>query len=91
MRICKRIRPLIARHHEGELTPDEAIQVARHVPLCTACRILDARERRLVEMLSSDLLDLPVDEEFASSVMNTLPKEPFRRRRPILRLAIRVG
>ena len=85
MNRCDAIRPLISRHSEGEVTPDEAIEVARHVPDCTACRILLARERRLAEMLATDLEDLPVGEEFVISVMRTLPKDPPPARRRRLR------
>jgi len=89
MMICERIRPLISRRSEGELTPDQAMEVALHVPLCTGCRILEARERRLAELLSTDLEDLPVGEDFVSNVMATLPIGPPPRqlRRRGLKLA----
>jgi anti-sigma factor RsiW len=94
MSCCETIRPLLSRHAEGELAPDEAIEVARHVPDCTACRILLARERRLAEMLATDLEDLPVGEDFVVAVMETLPKGPppsRRRRRRGLELASLAG
>lgn len=73
---CVRIRPLIGSLAEGELAPDEAMRVARHLPDCTACRIIAARERRLARMLEEDLDDLPVGEEFVRTVMSTLPDGP---------------
>jgi len=88
---CDDIRPLIAQQHEGELSPDEAIELARHMPKCTACRIVDARERRLAEMLSGELQDLPVGDDFVSTVMDTLPIDIPRCRRAKLKLAARVS
>ena len=87
MDACHRIRPLLSRYSEGEVSPHDAMQVARHLPDCTACRIVLARERRLAEMLDGELNDLPVGEEFVRQVMATLPQdppptpEPRRRRR----------
>lgn len=73
---CERIRPLIGNLAEGELAPGEAMRVARHLPDCTACRIVAARERRLARMLEEELDDLPVGEEFVRTVMSTLPDGP---------------
>jgi predicted anti-sigma-YlaC factor YlaD len=73
---CQQIRPLLGPVHEGEATPEEAILVARHISDCTACRILLARERRLMEILSRGLNDLDVSEEFVQEVMHTLPSDP---------------
>ena len=81
MDYCKPVRPLLFRVQEGEATPDEAMLVARHLTDCTACRILLARERRLAELLSDDLADLPVGEEFVEKVMAHLPLGPPPRRR----------
>lgn len=78
MKRCDPIRPLLYRVAEGEVAPDEAMRVARHVPGCTACRILLAREQRLAQLLESDLEDLNVDEAFVESVMATLPDKPSR-------------
>jgi anti-sigma factor RsiW len=78
---CDGVRPLLSHVVEGELTPDEAMRVARHLSDCTACKIVLARERRLAEMLERDLEDLPVGEEFVRSVMETLPQGPPPRRR----------
>jgi len=80
---CEPIRPLLARYGEGEVSPDEAMRVARHLADCTVCRIILARERRLAQMLAEGLQDVPVGEEFVRSVMATLPQgpPPGRRRR----------
>ncbi len=90
MHSCDEIRPFLGRYNEREANPEEAIIVARHLSECTACRIQLARERRLAEMLSRELDDLPVGEDFVQSVMATLPKDPptrRRRRRRHLKLA----
>ena len=81
MASCDGVRPLLSHVVEGELTPDEAMRVARHLSDCTACKIMLAREHRLAEMLERDLEDLPVGEEFVRSVMDTLPQGPPPRRR----------
>lgn len=92
MTACERIRPLLYRLSEGELAPEEALRLARHVPDCTACRILLARERHLATVLEQGLEDrLAPGEEFVSSVMARLPERvpPARqRRRRNLRLAV---
>jgi hypothetical protein len=77
---CEPIRPLLYRIAEGEASPEEAIEVARHIPACTACRILLAREQRLAQLLECDLADLNVDEAFVESVMSTLPDSPRPRK-----------
>jgi predicted anti-sigma-YlaC factor YlaD len=89
---CQQIRPLICPVHEGEATPEEAMMVARHISDCTACRILLARERRLMEMLSRGLSELDVGEEFVAAVMDNLPKDPpkkalIRKKRGGIKLA----
>jgi len=76
MHSCETIRLLLFRVAHGEAAPEEAMQVARHLPDCTACRILLARERRLAEVLAMDPEELPVGEEFVEAVMATLPKGP---------------
>ena len=84
---CKIIQPLLNRVAEGEASPEEAMLTARHLPDCTACRIVLARERRLAEMLEQGLDDpLQVGEEFVQSVMANLPREPPRRPRRRIRL-----
>jgi len=80
MAICDDIRGRLYSHAEGETGPADALMIARHLPTCTACRILLARERRLAEFLESDLPDLPVGEEFVEAVMSRLPDDPPRRR-----------
>ena len=81
MSSCCGIRPLLSHVVEGEVSPDEAMRVARHLARCTACKIALARERRLAELLEQDLEDLPVGEEFVQTVMDNLPHEPPPRRR----------
>lgn len=76
MATCEQIKPLLYHVAECDAAPDEAMRVARHLPDCTACRILLARERRLAAMLERDLEDLPADEEFVKTVMETLPAGP---------------
>jgi len=90
MASCAEIAPLLFRADEGEATPEQAMRAARHLAGCTACKIHLARERRLSTMLTEDLEDLPVSEEFVHSVMATLPKGPppsGKRRKRGLKLA----
>jgi hypothetical protein len=96
MAMCDRIRPLLYRLAEQEADPAEAIEAARHLPRCTACKILLARERRLAVLLERELIDLAVDETFVRDVMDTLPAAPPRRAAPIrvlrgLKLALLAG
>jgi hypothetical protein len=94
---CSPVRPLLPRIADGEASPAEAMRVARHLPDCTACRILLARERRLASMLEEELEDwLLVGEEFVREVMTNLPQEPPPRprtgtKRRTLKLAGLVG
>jgi len=83
---CDRIRPLLYRLAEQEADPAEAIEAARHLPRCTACKILLARERRLAVLLERELVDLAVDETFVREVMDTLPTAPPRRRAAPIRV-----
>ena len=89
MHACERIRPLLALAAEGELGPDEALAVGRHVEDCTACRILMARERRLARMVGGLDDPIEVDESFLDGVMQELPAEPpcGRRSRRGIKLA----
>ena len=80
MTSCSDVRPLLSHTAESEVTPEEAMRVARHLADCTACKIVLARERRLAEMLEQDLVDLPVGDEFVESVMAVLPDDPPPRR-----------
>lgn len=99
MATCRTIRAILPRAAEGDLSPSESLTLARHLPRCTACRILLARERRLAEMLDGIEDTLPVDNDFASSVMGALPEGPpparasalVRARRRGLRIAGFVG
>ena len=76
MSACRRAHPLIVRSVEGELAPQDALRLARHVEACTACRILLARERRLAQVL--DGLDdvFAVDASFFDAAMASLPDRP---------------
>ena len=82
MACCRRIRSTLHRAVEGETSPVESLRLAQHVPRCTSCRILMARERRLKEMLDRIEDSLEVDGAFAQRVMNALPEG-----RPALRPA----
>jgi anti-sigma factor RsiW len=73
---CETIRPLLFKVTEREISPKDAMRVARHLDGCTACKILLARERRLAKMLEVDLQDIPVGEDFFQSVLASLPKDP---------------
>lgn len=85
---CQSVRPGLSRVAEGEATPREALAAAHHTECCTACRILLARDRRLVEMLEGALPEIEVDEDFVDRVMRRLPRgRPPRRRRWILKVA----
>ena len=88
---CEPLHPQLSRVAEGEAGPDEAMQVARHLSDCTACRIQLARERRLAAMLEDVWEDhLHVGEDFVRSVMDNLPQgppPPRRRKRRHLKLA----
>jgi predicted anti-sigma-YlaC factor YlaD len=79
---CERVRRSLYRFAEGEAAPAESLLVARHLPDCTACRILLARERRLQELLE-DTLDDPVglDQDFLTDVMSAIAGRPAPRRR----------
>ncbi len=73
---CRRMRPLIDRVSEGEATPEDALALGRHLPVCTVCRILLAKVRRLNEMVDGIGDPLDVDESFLESVMDSLPDDP---------------
>jgi hypothetical protein len=73
---CRPIRAMLPRAAEGEISPADSLRLARHLPRCTACRILLARERRLAEMLDAIEDTLPVQSEFAARVMGALPEGP---------------
>jgi predicted anti-sigma-YlaC factor YlaD len=88
---CERIHPLLHRVAEGEATPEEAMRVARHLPDCTTCRIIQAREIRLADMLEAGLEDLPVGEDFVRGVMARLPAGPPPRRSPGRRRGLKLA
>ncbi|MCP3978950.1 MAG: hypothetical protein GY716_06405 [bacterium] len=93
---CDQVRPLVHCVVEGETTPEEAMLVARHLPACTACKILLAKERRLARMLEQEMEDFPVSEDFVQSVMDSLaevpePKTATTKRRRGLKLAALAG
>jgi len=74
---------------DHELEPGEAFGLAAHLADCTACKIVLARRRRLAEMLERELPDIPVDEDFVRTVMDTLPDgPPPRRKRRGIKLAV---
>lgn len=75
-RTCRRIRFVLFRIAEGDALPDEALAAARHLPVCTGCRILLAREQRLAGFLDGIADTLPVGEGFLGSVMASLPDGP---------------
>jgi predicted anti-sigma-YlaC factor YlaD len=84
---CERLRPLLYQVAEGEAGPEEALAMARHLAHCTACRIVLAREHRLLAMLDLGLDDvLPIDDEFAPAVMARIPEARRRRHGSKLRV-----
>ena len=88
MTVCERFRPLLSRSAEGDLAPEEAIRIGRHVHDCTSCRIRLARERRLAEMVTGLGDPIEVDESFLARIMDELPRgAPRRRGRRGLKLA----
>jgi hypothetical protein len=89
---CDRVRRSLYRFAEGEAAPGESLLVARHLPDCTACRILLARESRLQAMLD-DLTDpVALDEGFLTDVMSAIAARPAPERRPRrLGLAIKLA
>jgi hypothetical protein len=76
MSLCRRERAWIVRSVDGDLTPSEALRLARHVATCTACRIVSARESRLSQILDGVDDAVPVDESFFRAVMASLPELP---------------
>lgn len=78
MNRCRRIRAWIVRSVDGDLTPVEALRLARHLGACTACRIVLARETRLATVLENVGDAFGVDESFFRAVMDSLPEQPVR-------------
>ena len=75
---CRTTRAIVPLTVDGEVGPEESFRLARHLPECTACRILLARERRLAAMLDAFEDGLLVDARFTEQVMSALPQEPLR-------------
>ena len=75
---CRRSKAWIVRSVDGDLEPAEALRLARHLASCTACRIVEAKEARLTEMLDGDDDAFAVDESFFLAVMASLPDRPMR-------------
>jgi hypothetical protein len=71
---CRPYHKLVHGSVEGELAPADALKLAGHVHVCTACRILLARESRLASMLDGLPDAVEVDERFFRSVMASLPE-----------------
>ena len=86
---CPEFRSLLFRVAEGEVDPEGALRVARHLPTCTTCRIVLAREFRLARVLVSLDDSIPVEETFLDEVMRSLPEEPPGTRAPSRPLARR--
>jgi hypothetical protein len=91
MSSCERLRPLIFRVVEGEASALEALEVAKHLPGCTACRIRLSKERRLAGVLERIEEPLGVEEGFVARVMNALPEGPPPGAAEALRRGIRRG
>ncbi|GEM_PF-6456718 len=76
MNECTDKLPLIDRVAEGEATPEEALELGRHLPGCTTCRIRLAKAHRLNEMVNELGEPVEVDESFLEQVMDSLPDGP---------------
>jgi len=77
---CERMRRLVLRAVDGDVTPHEALRAARHMTRCTSCRILAARERRLADALAAIDDHVSVDESLLNRVMDALASSPLPRR-----------
>ena len=77
---CETIAGLLGRVVEGETTPDESYRVARHLPECTPCRILLAREQRLAAALDGLAGPDREDPGLLDRVMASLGKRPAPKR-----------
>jgi len=75
---CRSVQAWIVRSVDGDLAPVEALRLARHLATCTGCRIVQAKEARLAEMLDADDDGFAVDESFFESVMASLPELPVK-------------
>jgi len=63
---------------EGELSPDDALELEAHLAACPACRDALA-ERRLLHEAFASLPPLEVPPDFALSVMDRIPEEAERK------------
>ncbi len=90
MRACASVRLELARYAESECGPAEALEVARHLTRCTGCRIVLARERRLLELLGE--LDDPlfVGDDLLERLRDRLPARPPARRPAARKKALRL-
>ncbi len=78
---CEAIRGELARHVDGECDPRTSYEIARHLPECTVCRIVLARERRLREALDVLPVDAAENARIVDRVMDALgDKAPPRSR-----------
>jgi len=77
MSSCRSVQAWIVRSVDGDLDPVEALRLARHLSTCTACRIVQAKETRLAEILVDDDA-FAVDESFFQAVMESLPERPVK-------------
>lgn len=82
---CGYIRGILPRAAEGDLSPGESLGLARHLPRCTGCRILLARERRLLALLDGLEDPIPVEPSLTDRVMAELPDGPPPSRKALLR------
>lgn len=88
---CESVLSVLGRVVEGEATPEETYRVARHVPRCTSCRIMLARERRLAAALDGLTGSDPGDPELLDRVMTSLPRRPAAGTKPSVRQLARRG
>lgn len=82
---CEAIRGDMARHVDGECDPRTSYEIARHLPECTACRIVLARERRLREALDVLPIDAAEDTRIVDRVMDALGESPAPRSQAVER------
>ncbi len=76
MSSCAALAPVLSRLAEGEASPEESLRIARHLPDCTSCRIVLARERRLAGMLEAMADPIAADDGLLRGVMASLPDGP---------------
>lgn len=88
---CTEMAAVIGRTVDGEAAPDESLRLARHLSVCTACRIVLARERRLAEALNGMEDEVIEDDAFRARVMDSLGSRACPRRGNRPRSALRRG